>query len=138
MPKSYFKYADSRCEVQEFVPNAQQFMNEGEIMVVPIFSGSGMRVKIIEGLALGKAIISTSIGVEGIPVENGKQMIIANNRSEFIEALSLLLNNHKKVIDLGINARTFVESSFDNHEIGKQLLLFYEVLAFSNQKIKEY
>ena len=131
MPNSYFKYVDAQCEIQEFVPDAQQFMNEGEIMVVPIFSGSGMRVKIIEGLALGKAIISTSIGVEGIPVENGKQMIIANNRTEFIEALSHLLNNHKKVIDLGQNARNFVESSFDNREIGKKLLLFYKDLTFN-------
>ncbi len=131
MPKSYFKYADSRCEVQEFVPDALQFMNEGEIMVVPLFSGSGMRVKIIEGLALGKAIISTSIGVEGIPVENGKQMIIANNRTEFIDALCQLLNNHKKVIDLGLNARTLVESTFNNHEIGKQLLVFYEDLTLT-------
>ncbi len=53
------------------VNNAADFMNSKEIMIVPLKSGSGMRVKIIEGFAAHKAIVSTTVGAEGINYENG-------------------------------------------------------------------
>ena len=56
-------------------------------MIVPLLSGGGMRVKIVEGMAMQKCIISTSIGAEGINFENGTNIIIANNQEEFYEAI---------------------------------------------------
>ena len=60
-------------------------MSKHKVMLVPLFSGSGIRVKIIEGMSLGKCIISTSIGVKGINCSNNKNILIANTENEFIE-----------------------------------------------------
>jgi len=128
MPISFLKFNDQRCEINEYILDASQFMNESEIMVVPLFSGSGMRVKIIEGMALGKAIVTTSIGAEGIPAENGKHLLIANDKLAFVDAIALLLNDHEKVIELGQNAIKFAQTTFDNHHIGNELIKFYQSL----------
>ena len=57
------------------VPDARDFMLSKDIMIVPLLSGSGIRVKIIEGMALGKTIITTSIGAEGLAVELGHRAV---------------------------------------------------------------
>ena len=61
------------------VEDAYRFMNSKSIMIVPLFSGSGMRIKIIEGMALGKTIVSTEIGAEGIEVSDNENILIATD-----------------------------------------------------------
>ena len=56
-------------------------------MIVPLFAGSGIRVKILEGMALGKVIITTRIGLEGIPAIDRKHVLIADTKEEMIEAI---------------------------------------------------
>ena len=59
-------------------------------MVVPLLSGSGMRVKILEGMALGKVIITTSLGLEGIPASHQENILIADTPEQFIEWIDYL------------------------------------------------
>ena len=108
------------------VVDAYQFMNSKAIMIVPLFSGSGMRIKIIEGMALGKTIVSTNIGAEGIDVTSGENIIIANDAKEFEEAVSDLINDRKKFDRVGKNATLFVQQNFDNLAITKKLIGFYK------------
>ncbi len=61
------------------VESAQDFMLSNDIMIVPLLSAGGMRIKIIEGMALGRVIISTTIGAEGIDYKDGQNILIANN-----------------------------------------------------------
>ncbi len=65
------------------VADAYEFINSKSIMVVPLNSGSGMRIKIIEGMALGKPIITTTIGTEGISTTSGKNIIVAEDKAGF-------------------------------------------------------
>jgi len=74
------------------VADAYAFMNSKAIMVVPLFSGSGMRVKIIEGMALGKTIISTSLGAAGIPCKDGQNILIADTPEAFSEKIIKCIN----------------------------------------------
>ncbi len=110
------------------VSNAQEFITSNGILVVPLLSAGGIRIKIIEGMALGKTIISTSIGAEGINYTNGKDIIIANNKDEFINAFERVLNNPQMTVEIGKNARCLIETSFNNDLLAKQLIDFYQSL----------
>ena len=76
-------------------------------------------------MALGKAIVSTSLGAQGIEVENGKHLIIANNASEFTNAISKIVSDPQLAIDLGNNARKLIEEKYDNKKVIERLLAFY-------------
>ncbi len=69
------------------VENQIEFIADKKIMINPILSGSGVRIKLIEALSLGKIAISTTIGAEGIQIENEKSIIIADTEKEFAEAI---------------------------------------------------
>lgn len=108
------------------IENATDFMTRNGIMVVPLFSGSGMRVKIVEGMALGKAIISTSIGAEGIEAMNGQDLVIADTITSFADDLIKLLSNNELSKELSINAKEFVRKNYDNKFISMNLHNFYK------------
>lgn len=110
------------------VDDAYAFMEQKAIMIVPLLSGSGMRIKIIEGMALGKSIISTSIGAEGIGIEHDNDIIIADSPENFTAGIEGLLNNFDKFEAIGRNARKFVAKNYDNLSISKALTGFYKKL----------
>ena len=106
------------------VENAIEFMNKMDIMLVPLFSAGGIRVKIIEGMALSKPIISTSIGAEGI--EHNDKIKIANNEDQFIIHAKSLVNDFDYAKKLGQLARTHVSNLYDNEKIVDDLVKFCE------------
>lgn len=110
------------------VIDAKEFMINHSIMIVPLLSAGGMRVKIIEGMALGKIVISTSIGAEGIDYEDRENILIANKKSEFINQLNWLLEDISRVEKIGKSARELVEKKYNNDIINEQLVLFYKSL----------
>jgi len=116
------------------VEDSHQFINSKSIMIVPLTSGGGMRVKIIEGMALGKTIVSTSIGAEGIEYENGKNMLIANTENEFVTALTKCLGDKTFSDNVAHHARILAETKYDNFIICKKLTEFYRQLTSNNQQ----
>lgn len=108
------------------INDAYDFINSKAIMVVPLFSGSGMRIKIIEGMALGKPIVTTDIGTEGIPTENGHNIMIANDADQFVESISRLINNRNLFDEIGKNAIGFIQEKFDNLSQASALIDFYK------------
>ena len=111
--------------VEGEVINSHQFMNSKFIMIVPLKSGGGMRVKIIEGMALGKTIISTTIGAEGIEYEDKKNILIADSVNDFEKAISKCLSDKNYCEEIGLNARTLIENKYDNKKICNKLHSFY-------------
>jgi polysaccharide biosynthesis protein PslH len=107
------------------VEDAAAFIQSKAIMVVPLFSGSGMRVKIIEGMAYNKSIISTSIGAEGLQVTDNENIMIADQRDEFIRKIELLLENEPFFTGMGEMAGKFVRENFDHVLLAGKLLDFY-------------
>lgn len=107
------------------VDDAYKFMNSKSIMVVPLFSGSGMRVKIIEGMALGKCVVSTPIGAEGIEVTNGKNILLASKPDEFVREIGRLIEDPELFREVGGNAIGFIHEKFDNLKTSAKLVDFY-------------
>lgn len=107
------------------VEDAAEFMNSKAIMVVPLLSGSGMRIKIVEGMALGKAIVSTAIGAEGIDVISGEQLSIADTPYAMAKEIVDLCSSKDKVVSMGKSAQHFVEQHLDNTVLTARLAEFY-------------
>lgn len=110
------------------VLNAQGFMSKKAIMVVPLLSGGGMRVKIIEGMALGKAIVSTTIGAEGIEVKDGDNILIADTPEQFMQQIGKCVNDINFYNRIAVNARKHALANYDYKEIAGKLIYFYKQL----------
>jgi polysaccharide biosynthesis protein PslH len=108
------------------IGDAYDFINSKAIMVVPLFSGSGMRIKIIEGMALGKPIVTTDIGTEGIPTENGKNILIANDVDRFVDAINQLIHDRALSDRIGKSAIGFIQEKYDNLSQAEALVEFYK------------
>lgn len=108
------------------IEDAYAFMNSKAVMVVPLFSGSGMRIKIIEGMALGKPIVTTPIGTEGISTQSEKNIIIADNEQEFIDGVERLITNEVLFHEIGGNAIQYIQEKFDNLVLASSLVEFYK------------
>ncbi len=108
------------------VDDAKEFITSKAVMIVPLFSGSGIRIKIIEGMALGKTIISTKIGAEGINYENGKNILIANSADEFFEVVKKCAENRDLCDNIGKNAKKLISDQHNNKKIIQRLVKFYE------------
>ena len=113
------------------IDDAYEFMNSKAIMIVPLLSGSGMRIKIIEGMALGKTIVSTPIGAEGINITHNENIIIADTSDDFIDEIDRVLKNKLVFDNIGKNAITFVKNNYDNLEITSSLINFYKDLRIT-------
>lgn len=118
----------SNVKVIGEVHSAKEFMAGHDIMIVPLLSGSGMRVKLIEGMALGKTIITTSIGAEGIEANNGEHLLIADTPEEFATCISKCLNDDEFKSQIGLNAQRLIASKYSNKSISSRLIYFFDQL----------
>ena len=108
------------------VDNAYDFMNSKGVMIVPLLSGSGIRVKIIEGMALGKTIVTTSLGAEGIPCKDGQNILIADTPEAFAEKIMKCINEKITFAIIGDNAHQFAKRQFSSQEVVRKLLGFFQ------------
>jgi glycosyltransferase involved in cell wall biosynthesis len=107
------------------IDSAVDFINAKGIMVVPLLAGSGMRIKIIEGMALGKTIVATSIGAEGIHYTDEKNILIADTPQAFANAIAKCIEDRPFSEQLGQSARELIEQEYDNQALVKKLSSFY-------------
>lgn len=135
MPKTLKKLKNSDgLVVMEEVKNNPDFYENGTIMTVPLLSGSGLKIKMLEGMAWGKCIVTTSIGAEGIHGINGKHYFIADRKEDFIKVILHLYANPELVAKVGANARKFVTEHYDMKILGKRLVDFYTQFLNNNSK----
>lgn len=95
------------------VNDVRPFVHRSQLFVVPLQHGSGTRLKILEAFAMGKAVVSTSRGAEGIPVTDGKELLLADSPIHFARCVDELLADPIRRRELGSNARKFVVAHFD-------------------------
>ncbi|MCC7297359.1 MAG: glycosyltransferase [Bacteroidia bacterium] len=106
------------------VDDAKAFQQTFHITVVPLQSGSGLRMKTIEAMALGNVVISTSVGIEGIPAQNGKEVIVANTPEDFLEAFSALFESNELRKSMVQHANEMVGKEFGLKQGIQKLLEF--------------
>lgn len=123
---AWIKHLGSRMLiVEDAISDAISYMSDKTVMVVPLLSGSGMRVKILEGMAMGKAVISTSIGAEGIDCRHEENILIADTPAEFVNWILACKNDPALVARIGDNAARLVSTRYDNSAIGRRVYEFY-------------
>lgn len=132
MPDWLVRLREPNVEVVGAVDDARSFIYSKAVMVVPLLSGSGIRIKIIEGMALGKAIISTTIGAEGINYTDGKNILIADNPEEFAAAIEKCLAGPEFCRTMGENARTLILEEHSLEGVAKKLERFYNRVLEKN------
>lgn len=108
------------------VDDSVRFMTSKQIMVVPLLSGSGIRIKIIEAMSIGKPVIATTIAAEGLMYENGKNIIIADTPEEFALAVKHCLENPEYCNEIGYQASQLIATKYDVNNIAKEITSYYE------------
>ena len=107
------------------VEDAVQFMQAYRVMVAPLLTGSGIRIKVLEGMALGRPVVTTSAGIEGIPLPDYPGVAVTDDPEQFSAQVIRLL---EKAADSDLQmreARGFISRHFDNFELSERLSLFY-------------
>lgn len=129
MPEDLLRTSLPGVTVKGRVKNAMNYMRKHQVMVVPLFSAGGMRVKIIEGMAMGKAVVSTSIGAEGIACTDGRDILLADTAPAFAERMIGLIDEPARAAAIGGAARRLVERCYADGPIVQELTAFYKRLV---------
>ncbi|NMC11953.1 MAG: glycosyltransferase [Chloroflexi bacterium] len=123
----------SGINVTGYVADPTTYLKKTGVMVVPLLAGGGMRVKILTALAQGLPIVTTSLGCEGIAVEPGVHLLIADNPHNFAQAVLHLLNHPDFATELGRNGRKLIIEKYDYRQACQPLDAVYGINK-SNEK----
>lgn len=127
---------DTNVIVTGYVDDVRPYVAGASVYVVPLRVGGGTRLKILDAMAMGKAIVSTSIGCEGLEVTKDKNILICDDPSDFAKKTADLLNDRKKREELGKAARSLVESKYSWETIGKKLQQTYKQAISPSMSVK--
>lgn len=110
---------------------AKEFLNDHQIMVVPLLSGSGMRAKIIEAMALGRIVVTTSLGLEGIPAKDRHEVFVADTAEQFLEVMQIIHSDPRILFDMSAAAKNFVHEHYSHDRLARK---FHDSLVDYRQK----
>lgn len=131
------KLASESIEVTGTVPSVIPHLAEAAVIVVPLRAGGGTRLKIYEAMAMGKAVVSTSIGAEGLEVVHGRDILLADDAPSFSQCVIHLLNDPKKRRQYGIAATRQVQQ-FDWRKVTDQFESILDKLVSSRPASPAY
>lgn len=124
---------DPSITVTGGVESVTPYYERADIVIVPVRFGSGTRIKILEAMSLGRPVVSTPVGAEGLDLEPEKDLLIADTAAEFAEACIELCRNEEKWRSLVENGRCRIAALYDRARVQEQLLglIFPEMLLSS-------
>jgi polysaccharide biosynthesis protein PslH len=125
---------DPNVKVTGRVDDIRPYMAKSSVYVVPLLVGGGTRLKIFEAMAMGKAIVSTTIGAEGLPVESGRNIVLADEAEAFARQIINLLRDSERRQELGRAARQLVEKRYSWNSVGQQLIGILDQVARSKSE----
>jgi glycosyltransferase involved in cell wall biosynthesis len=118
--------SNPRIQLTGTVPDVRPYIAEAAVYILPLQVGSGTRLKVFEAMAMGKAMVSTRVGVEGLPVVPGEHLLVADEPEEFAAAVVRLLNDVPIRQRIGQAARCLVEDGYGWPQVAQS---FYDTLA---------
>lgn len=134
MPNWYFKLNNKNLFVDGRVSSVQSYMKNKDILIVPLLSGGGIRVKIIEAMAYGKTVISTTVGARGINLQNNNNVLIADTPSAFANQIIRCIESKELRYTIAKNGYELINLKYDSETLSQKLNLFYnEVLKRLNR-----
>lgn len=116
---------ETGVNVAGYVKDTRPYLKRAGVFVVPLRAGGGMRVKILEALARGLPIVTTSLGCEGISVESGRHLLIADTPEAFAQATLRLLEDRSLAEELARNGRRLIECTYDYRVVCRPLESVY-------------
>jgi glycosyltransferase involved in cell wall biosynthesis len=111
-PEAVRSWASDDVIVTGFVDDVRPYLERASVVIVPLRIGGGTRLKIVEAMAMGKAIVSTTLGAEGIDVTDGENVLLADASDAFAAQVGRLLDDPRLVQRLGSAARQLVETRY--------------------------
>ena len=128
-PRQVLELAGPRVEIVGFVDDLRPHLASAAALVVPLRLGGGTRLKIVEGMAMGKAIVSTALGAEGIDIVPGRDILIADDPASFAKQVSSLLEDRALSDRLGSAARKLAVDRYAWSAAADTLERFYRELG---------
>jgi len=127
-PAYYFngRIMPDNVRLEGEVEDAIEFFYHHTVMIVPLLTGSGIRIKILEAMAMGKTIISTRIGAVGLEAVHGEHLFLADTPAEYVSILENLQTRQDHLQIMGQKARQFVTENFDILALSEKLISFYK------------
>lgn len=129
IPASFYEKKFPNYFVDGEINDAKTYLLSKQLVIVPLLSGSGIRVKIIENMALGKCIVATTVGAEGIGVTHNENILLADTPQQFAGAIAKLFSEETLQNTIAKNALTFAHENFDNQKLTEKLVAFYKTLV---------
>mgnify|MGYP001550974252 FL=1 len=126
MPKQYFSLEKPGLKVPGEVDCPKTYLFDKAAVVIPLLSGSGMRIKAIEAMELAIPLISTSIGVEGIPAKHQEHLLIADSPKDMIEAIRWVWQHPDEAEAMARRAQELIYLHFDMENLTDRMLAFYQ------------
>ncbi|HEX6715492.1 MAG TPA: glycosyltransferase [Pyrinomonadaceae bacterium] len=115
------------------VEDVRPFMEEAAVYVVPLRIGGGTRLKIYEAMAMEKPIVSTSIGAEGLPVEDGREIVLADTPESFADAVVKLIRDENLAAEIGQRAAAKVRGRFGWDKVAEDFAAVCEQTYLANR-----
>ncbi len=129
LPGAQESYAQRGITLTGYVDSVQPFVHAAGCFVVPLRVGGGTRLKVLDAWAMGKAVVSTTVGCEGLDARDGENILVRDEPREFAQAVRMVLNDEALQMRLGANARRTAEEVYDWQRIGAGLLREYQSIS---------
>ena len=124
-PEEIKRLAGPNVVVTDAVPDVRPYVAKASVVVVPLRMGSGTRLKVLEGLSMGKPMVSTSLGSEGITVRDGEHLLLADTPETIAKSVLCLMENRELATKLGKKGRKLAEQEYSWTSVGQTLEGFY-------------
>jgi len=126
MNQEWYKYANDNIHIYGEVPDAKEFELDKNVLIVPLKSGGGVRIKIFQALAQGKLVLTSPVGIEGIEAKDKKEILLANAIEDYVEAIDFIKNNPQLANNIAKNGQELIQKNYDADKNMKLLLRYYK------------
>lgn len=130
-PEEISTHSDSTLTLTGYVPDIRPYVHQAAVFIAPLRVGGGTRLKILDAWAMGKAVVSTSLGCEGLATRHGENILIADSAEDFGTAITNLIRDPEQRNRIGRTARYTVEGLYSWRKLGQVINQLYEEIMRS-------
>ncbi len=122
MPREFTDMSIDGVHCLDEVPNAEEFISDKKILIVPLWSGGGIRVKILEAMAAGKIVITTRVGIKGIEAQTGEHYLLARNAEDFATCVKWCFDNKVAAEQMAQKASMLIQEKYEQRTVMNKVL----------------
>ncbi len=124
-PEWMFKLSNEKIKIVGEVKDIRPYLAQSKVFVAPLKFGAGIKVKILEAMALGVPVVTTSVGIQGMDIKNGIHLFVEDEAEEFAKRVIILLKDENLRNEISKNARDYVLKNFDAEIYVKRMEKFF-------------